>query len=510
MSDPTCSILLVDDDPAVCTTLGDVLEVMHHQVEPAHSGHEALAACQRRVFDLAILDIGLPDFSGLELVSRLEKSHPEIEILIVTGQASYDHAMRAVSRSTIGFLVKPVDFDRLFAITAGVAQRKHLARQNQILLKNLQAAERSWESTFDAISDPIAVMDAKGRIQRANGAFHRSFGAFVGEVVGEPASRVLFGRPAAFPQGFCSEIGNTPLVERRYDLATPGSFEISCHSAEINKEMGVICIVRDVTQRAEAELERERLIHQLEEQNAELMRYAYTASHDLKSPLHTIKGFLGLIETNVKTGKTENLEGDLRRVSEAADCMGHLLDELLKLTQVGRVVNSPEEVALSSLAEEAVDLVFSELGESRPEIVKVTPEMPVVYGDRQRLLELFVALVENAVKFLGKTSRPRIEIGVEHRTEGPVFYVRDNGMGIDRLYHEKVFGLFDQLDPRYQGTGIGLPFARRIVEVHGGRIWVESEGLGAGSSFYFTLRGHCELEPVSGRASAWPSPKRDG
>ncbi len=362
MNQPTCSILLVDDDPAVCTSLGDVLAVMHHQVESAHSGHEALAACEQRDFDLVVLDIGLPDLSGLELVSRLEQSHPEIEILIVTGQASYDYAMRAVSRSTIGFLVKPIDLDRLLAIVDRVAQR------------------------------------------------------------------------------------------------------------------------------AAAEMERERLIHQLEDQNAELERYAYTVSHDLKAPLLTIKGFLGMIEMNVKAGKTEKSADDIRRVSEAADCMGQLLDDVLKLSQLGRVVNSPEEIALSSLAEEAVDGVASLLGRHRLEIIKIAPEMPVVHGDRSRLLELFVALVENAVKFLGRNPQPRIEIGVEHRTDGPVCYVRDNGIGIDRLYHEKIFGLFEQLDPRYQGTGIGLPLARRIVEVHGGRIWVESEGLGAGSSFCFTLR----------------------
>ena len=114
--------------------------------------------------------------------------------------------------------------------------------------------------------------------------------------------------------------------------------------------------------------------------------------------------------------------------------------------------------------------------------------MPVVYGDRVRLLEVYQNLIDNAVKFMGRQPEPCIEVGVRQHEGEVVCFVRDNGIGINPTYHENVFGLFNQLDPEGGGTGIGLALVRRIVEVHGGRIWVESDGEGRGSTFFFTLQ----------------------
>lgn len=118
----------------------------------------------------------------------------------------------------------------------------------------------------------------------------------------------------------------------------------------------------------------------------------------------------------------------------------------------------------------------------------VTP-LPVVYGDRVRLVEVMQNLIDNAVKFARNQPKPRIEIGARAaEPDGqPVFFVRDNGLGIDPQYHERVFGLFNKLDAQSEGTGVGLALVKRIVEVHGGRIWVESAGEGCGSTFCFTL-----------------------
>jgi signal transduction histidine kinase len=119
--------------------------------------------------------------------------------------------------------------------------------------------------------------------------------------------------------------------------------------------------------------------------------------------------------------------------------------------------------------------------------VAVAPGLPTVTGDRPRLVQVVQNLIDNAVKFMGAQSAPRIEIGARQDGGETVFYVRDNGAGIDPRYHEKVFGLFDQLDHDAEGTGMGLSLAQRIVETHGGRIWVESEGQGHGSTFCFTI-----------------------
>ena len=114
--------------------------------------------------------------------------------------------------------------------------------------------------------------------------------------------------------------------------------------------------------------------------------------------------------------------------------------------------------------------------------------MPVVLGDRVRLLQVYQNLIGNAVKFMGDQAEPRVEIGRRQDGTETVFFVRDNGMGIDPKYHDKIFGLFERLDVQVSGTGIGLQLVKRIVEVHGGRVWVESEGQAKGSTFCFTLR----------------------
>ncbi len=241
-----------------------------------------------------------------------------------------------------------------------------------------------------------------------------------------------------------------------------------------------------ITERKWAQEEREQLVGELEAKNVELEQFTYTVSHDLKSPLITIKGFLGMLEQDTSSGDTQRMKADMARISGAAEKMRRLLDELLELSRIGRLVNPPDEVPLSELVGEVMDLGAGRLAEGNVK-VEIAPDPPLVFGDRARLREMLENLIDNAVKFMGDQPNPRIEIGARQDGEETVFYIRDNGIGIDPRYHEKVFGLFDKLDEKTEGTGVGLAIVKRIVEVHGGRIWVESEGTGEGTSFCFTL-----------------------
>ena len=238
----------------------------------------------------------------------------------------------------------------------------------------------------------------------------------------------------------------------------------------------------------QANLERERLITELEARNAELERFNYTVSHELKTPLVTIKAFLGLLKQDAAAGDSKRMNQSIQHIHTATERMCQLLRELLALARIGRVVNLPEEVALGALAREAVDLVAGRITE-RGVQVKIASALPTVCGDRLRLLEVFQNLIENAITATGDQPEPHIEIGVRKDGQQTVCYVRDNGIGIDPRYHEKIFGLFQTLEANSIGTGIGLALVKRIVEVHGGQIWVESEGKGQGSTFCFTLPG---------------------
>lgn len=231
---------------------------------------------------------------------------------------------------------------------------------------------------------------------------------------------------------------------------------------------------------------RKELISELESKNAELEQFTYTVSHDLKAPLITINGFLGYLEEDIAAGDLDRVNHDSQRIQEAVGRMRLLLDQLLELSRIGRMMNPPEEISFEELAREALGNVQGRL-EERNITIRLSPNMPTVYGDHQRLVEVLQNLIDNAAKFMGEQSKPEIEIGQQGKENGlPVFYVKDNGIGIDPKHHELVFALFQRLDPTTDGTGIGLALVKRIVEYHGGRIWVESDA-GTGSTFYFTL-----------------------
>ncbi|MBI3162512.1 MAG: PAS domain S-box protein, partial [Chloroflexi bacterium] len=239
-------------------------------------------------------------------------------------------------------------------------------------------------------------------------------------------------------------------------------------------------------------LTRGKLISELESKNTELERFTYTISHDLKSPLVTINGFLGYLKGDSAAGNAERVALDIQRIQDAVDKMHLLLKELLELSRIGRIINPPENIPFEELVSEALDIAHGRL-EERGVTVRISspqgthPGLPAVYGDRQRLIEVLQNLFDNAAKYMGDQPSPRIEVGQSGEEEGRIIlYVKDNGIGIAPEYHERIFGLFNKLDPRTEGTGVGLALVKRIIEVHGGRIWVEG-GLGKGSVFYFTL-----------------------
>ncbi|MFA5193835.1 MAG: ATP-binding protein [Verrucomicrobiia bacterium] len=250
--------------------------------------------------------------------------------------------------------------------------------------------------------------------------------------------------------------------------------------------VSIVGTVMDITARKRVEEALQQTALELQEKNAELERFLYTASHDLKSPVVTVRTFLGYMEQDMAAGDAGRIEKDMRFIRAATDKMARLLDELLKISRIGRVVSLPVRVTFRNLVDEALGAVAGYVA-GRGVTVKVGEHDVTLYGDRLRLAEIWQNLVENACKFMGNQKEPRIEIGVEARGVETVFFVRDNGMGIDSRYHAKIFNLFEKLDPKAEGTGLGLALVKRIVELHQGRIWVESTGLGQGASFCFTL-----------------------
>lgn len=379
---------------------------------------------------------------------------------------------------TQAFLVFTASVGLLLA--AGLAERRRAAN-------DLHESERRFRGLFDHSMAGVAlheiVTDDAGKpvdyvFLMVNSAFEAQSGLASQNIVGQPITKVL---PSITEAPFIETYGKValtgepirfehyvPQLERHFDICAfspaPGQFAT---------------VFFDITQRKQTEAA-------LQARNEELVRFTYTVSHDLKSPLVTIQTFLGFLEKDIQAADPARIETDLGHIRAAGSKMARLLDELLELSRIGRKANPPESAPLQKIVAEALDLVAGRIAQ-RHIRVRVT-DLPVrLHGDLARLVELYQNLIDNAAKFMGDQSDPCIEIGATSSGGEVTLFVRDNGLGIDPRHRHKLFGLFEKLHPGTEGTGIGLALVKRIVEVHGGRISVESAGLGQGTTFRFTL-----------------------
>jgi PAS domain S-box-containing protein len=375
---------------------------------------------------------------------------------------------------------------------------------NGMLVAIEKHSEERTRAIFDAVNDAIFIHASDGHILDVNETAVHMYGYTRQEFAKLEVEAFSAGTPP-YTQAEAGEwlsqarAGHPKLFEWQAKTKDGSLFwaEVNARFAQLGQEALYLVTVRDISERKKAEAERENFIIELENRNAELERFTYTVSHDLKSPLVTIRGFLGYVEKDAIQGDFERLRKDIERITNATDKMQRLLNELLELSRIGRMVNPTEIIPFETIVREALELTQDGCKE-RAMVVEMATDMPSVQGDRVRLVEVMQNLIDNACKFMGEQPLPRIEVG--WRSEGAehdkvVFHVRDNGIGIAPEHYERIFGLFNQLNPAVEGTGVGLALVKRIVEFHGGRIWVESE-VGKGSVFYFTLPQLSESKPA--------------
>lgn len=469
--------------------VGQKLRQQKHRI-PFELSHSLVARAARERTILVVNDVQLePDFLPNPL---LPETRSEVSVPLLT----YDRLIGVLDiQANKVAAFSQADLDTFNILAGQIAIALHnaalFAEQKQTEA-GLRESEERYRQLVDLLPDAV-VVHRDGKIVFANPAGVSLVGAAsADQIVGRP---VLDFVPPDQMELIKERIPQTsiegrvvPFIEEKFIRFDGSTIDVEVAGIPFSSQgkTAVQVVFRDITARKRAEAEREALIQELEAKNSELERFTYTVSHDLKSPLVTIRGFLGLLEKDMARGDTERVTRDLKFIYDATDKMQLLLNDLLELSRIGRLVNPPEEVSLSELVRQAADLVAGQIARRGVQL-QIAPNLPTVYGDRPRLLEVFQNLIDNAVKFMGNQPAPRLEIGCWQFDQETVCYVRDNGIGIEPRFHDKIFGLFERLDPALDGTGIGLALVKRIIEMHGGRIWVESDGIGTGAAFHFTL-----------------------
>jgi signal transduction histidine kinase len=380
----------------------------------------------------------------------------------------------------------------LFAVGAAVLlfQRRQNTRHHEERAKASEAlaeSERRYRTLFEALTEGVAlhkiVRDGEGkavdyRFLSVNPAFFTHIGRPPAALEGAAATE-YYGTETAPYLEIYERVVRTgePHVFETYFPPLERHFRVSAVSPKPGQ---FATIFEDISDRLRREKE-------LQERNEELARITYTVSHDLRSPLVTVRTFLGYLEEDIALGNEARWRQDIEHMRTASEKMALLLDELLAYSRIGRAVEPMTDAPLAAVVAEALALTAGRIA-SRGARIDLPDESIVLRGERRRLVEIYQNLIDNAVKFMGDQPEPLVRVGVE-RGDPPVLFVADNGIGFDPRHQGKLFGMFEKLDPGTEGAGIGLALVKRIVETHGGRIWAESGGIGRGAVFRFTLPG---------------------
>ncbi len=493
-------ILNVEDNHVMRYARSRILRRAGFEVREAPTGTEALQATIDDRPQLVLLDVNLPDISGLEVCRRI-KSNPVtsgITVLHVSSTARTESEQyQALENGADGYLVEPVAPELLVStIRAYMRVRKAEAEQMR-LVEELKRANEELRSVLESITDGFLSFDRNWRVLEVNRRGAEYLGLDTAEMIGRSVWDVFpNARGGAFERHYQKAFESGEKIHFEAQSKTTGRwFEAHVHPSR--DRMSVF--FREVTERrqheqrmkelydsAQQEIElRREMEARLRASNEGLERFAYVISHDLKEPLRSALSFSQLLGRRYHGKMDAEADEFLGHIEEPIRRMARMIDDLLSYSQIMHENGADYgQVQMSAALDWALENLDQAIRDAGAEIR--CGELPCVQGDFGRLGQLWQNLIGNAIKYRG-AEPPRVEVGAVRQNGAWLFSVRDNGIGLAPAYQDHIFQPFKRLHGReYPGTGLGLAISRRIVEQHGGRIWVESEP-DKGATFWFTL-----------------------
>jgi PAS domain S-box-containing protein len=511
------NILIVDDAPDKLLSLETVLLDLGQNIVKAHSGTEALRYLLRYEFAVILLDVNMPGMDGFETADliRQRKSTAHVPIIFVTSFSTADtEVFRGYSLGAVDYIFTPVVPEVLrskISVFIELSKQKREIEEQAEKLRLMQeerhrrqlneAAERiEWETRrnrfFNLSIELLGIANYRWELVQVNPTWEAVLGYSEAELKALALPDLVHAddRPATQDTMMKIMTSERPMYfENRVRTRDGGYRWLGWTMAPFGQEELLYIFARDITERIEREAEVRKLNESLERHSAELQsanreleEFSYSISHDLRGPLRAITGYSEILQAE----HADQLSPDGRQMMEAVSRnslhLTKLIDDFLGFFRFGRAQVNPIHFDVRGVAQAAVEVVRPVSAEREVEFR--IGSLPAAFGDRSMIRQVFVNLLSNAVKFTALRKAPLIEIGSFSKDGRPVYFIRDNGVGFNMRYYDKLFGVFQSLhkDEGFEGTGIGLALVHKIIRRHNGEIWAEGK-VNEGATFYFTI-----------------------